>query len=238
MTSVLDNDLFQSVDVRIRFRDKILGGIPKQGSPLDYYITQSQMSDADAADFRARIKAGELTDEEKDAIKETNWCCFESDSAGHLCIWHGNIKSMLKEAFVALNLTKKLTKKGNLWKDSVKTHGLQVGVHVEPLRPLFVNVDGKNRCDPDGAMDKVKHVDGKFGEKVSALGRHDYFECADLAFSLRWLDDGPFDIDDITKAMTLCQDIGLGASRSQGHGKFDVVAFDVVDRKRKVIVEE
>ncbi len=238
MTNVFDHELFTTVNVRIRFRDRVLGGIPKQESPLDYYITQSQMSDAEAKDFRDRVKDGELSDEEKESVKETNWCCFEKDHDGNLCFWHGNVKSMLKEAFAALGLCEPSTRgKQKLYKYA-KQHNLQVAVHVEPLRPVFVNGDGEPMTEPDGAIDKVKHVKGPHGEKISALGRHDYLERPEMIFSLRWLKDGPFDMKDMEKAAQLSQDVGLGASRSQGFGKFDVLAFDVVKAKKKVIVDD
>ena len=224
-------DLYCCVQLRLRFRDRIYGGLPKHGDMLDYYTTAKHMSDAEKADFKKRVAAGELTDEEKAEIKETGWCQFEVDNQRRLCIWHGNIKALLREVFSTIGLTQKPWEKSSV-KDKKDGYAggrqtLQHAVHVDPLRPIFLK-NGKSITKPDGYVDKVKHISDASGTR-SALGRHDYIEQPELDIVIKWPKKSCFKIEDMRKAWALAQDDGLGACRSQGQGKFDVVVWDVLE---------
>lgn len=119
------NKVFRTVKLRIRFRDKVLAGIPKGESVLDYFMEARHMSDEAKEEFKQRIKNGELTEEEKEGIKESAWCEFERDENGNLCMWHGNVKAMLREVFVTLGLTQK---RPNTSKPKAKDETIKVDV--------------------------------------------------------------------------------------------------------------
>lgn len=228
--------LFQTLTVLLVFRDKILAGIPKAGNPLDFYMDSKHMSDEAKADFEDRVADGKVTDQEKEVIKSLNWCCFEKQTDNVLCLWHGNIKAGLREIFVTLGLTQKMYKKAKSEKvGSAAEEGhaggkqtLQHAVHVEPLRLPFFRPDSQG-CDrfitePDGFVDRVKHIEDAAGKR-SVIGRHDYLLQPRLQFTLRWPKKGPFDRRDIINALAASEEDGLGACRSQGFGKYDIISI-------------
>jgi len=233
--------LFNVLTALIVFRDKVLAGIPKAGNPLDYYLASKHMSDEEKSDFTERVTAGSLTDDEKEVIKNLSWCCFEkngdADSDGRtvdgveaLCLWHGNMKAALREMFTTLGLTQKMWKKAKVGTEG-HAGGKQVfqhAVHVDPLRLPFFRPNEKGQdvfiTQPDGYIDRVKHIEDAAGKR-SVIGRHDYILKPRLQVTLRWPQKGPFDRDDIIRALAACQDDGLGACRSQGFGKFNIIAL-------------
>ena len=247
------DEIYFIVKLKLKFRDKILAGIPKNESVLDYFMNARHMSDPEKEDFVLRVKTGSLSEEEKAEIKETAWCMFEKDKDGNLCLWHGNCKAMLREIFVTLGLTQKAPKKRNSSENKEGAAGgrqtLQHAVHVDgfwadkegkidyrsfgSLRLLFER-NGKVIKEPDGYVDKIKHITDAAGKR-SALGRHDFLEQVELSLVLKWPNDGVFSEDDMKKALSVAQDDGCGATRSQGNGKFDVIEWEVLSQPRKKV---
>lgn len=216
--------MFQSVDVEIEFLDKVLGGIPTNENALEYYIETKFTSDAEKADFRARLKDGTLT---KDEIKEktdSSTCRFEYDKDGHLSVWNGNLKAMLREGFTTLDIPSMVKVAGG-YKNAAKQQW-QHGLVIDPLYVKFL-VDGKPVTKPTGAMDKIKHLkDPITGMDRSALGRHDYMGAGTrMKFSIKWLRKSCITVDHAKELLCLAQNDGCGASRSQSHGRFVVVSF-------------
>lgn len=268
-------ELFFIVKIRIKFRDLVLAGIPKSQNVLDFFMNARHMSDAEKADFKQRIADGNLTDDEKESIKEVSWCQFEKDAQGNLCLYHGNVKAMLREIFTTFGLTQRRpnkTTKGEANADKDLSAGgrqtFQHAVHVDPIRipfehqvtdpnvPLantpfvtFKATDGFTEVDESapppaegqpavirqpeaGYVDKVKHIQDAAGRR-SALGRHDYIRQPEMSFILKWPARGCFTEEDMKSAMAAAQEDGLGACRSQGFGKFDVIGWEVVNAPAK-----
>jgi hypothetical protein len=220
---------------RIKFTGRLLAGIPKGGNPLDYYITSKHMSDADAESFRQRIAAGEVTEEEKAEMKDTNSLRFEPDRNGKLCIWCGNLKAMLREMFTSLAFTQIRAKTGD---DDAKSAGgkqnLQHMIHVcrapnDNGGHLRLLVNGEPVTESSASMVRVKHVKDASGTR-SALGEHDYMaEGTELEFCFKFYAHGPHQLEHVERAMAMAQDDGLGACRSQSYGRFEIVRWDVVN---------
>lgn len=236
------NKVYIRVKLRIKFRDRVLAGVPKNDQVLDYFMNARHMSDKDKDDLKARIDAGTLSAEEKDEVKNTSWCQFEKNKAGELVLWHGNVKAMLREIFVTLGLTQKRPnlkkKKGETEEAAALEKGpsaggkqtLQHAVHVEGLAGalhLPFLVGGSPVKEPSGSLDKVKHITDAAGKR-SALGRHDYLDQPELDVILKWPRESVFTEVEFKQALAVCQDDGLGACRSQGFGKFDVIAYEVL----------
>jgi hypothetical protein len=241
--SVLEADepkVYDKVNITIQFRDKVLSGIPQNGDMLEYFLRTKFATDAEKEDFTARMKAGTLTQEEQDELKNTNCQQFERDADGNLCIWHGNLKAMLREVFTTLGFTQWpciKTKKGGREFSAGGKQVMQHGVFVDPARILF-HAPMKNVIDPsimqfnpyqkaDGTLTKPVHIEDQAGKRT-ALKAQEYLEQPFLSFTCKWLAKRTFDVKDLRQAFLVCQDDGLGASRSQGYGTFDVIKWDVI----------
>jgi len=258
-------DEVNRVRIVLEFRDKLLSGIPQSGDMLDYFIKMKQMSDQEKEDFILRIQKGAMTDDEKAEMKETSWTTFEKDKDGFCCLWHNNIKAMLREicSVTGTFMSKRASsKKGEERSGSKQTfqHGFNVkGTEGDGLRIRILTNGVYARAEkrgeepkwmpfPDGKyvpvkqahgyVDRIKHISDASGKR-SAIGRHDFFEKARLQFEVWWLANGNYDVDDLKKLFALAQDDGLGASRSQGLGQFDVIEFTVIKEhpKKKKAVE-
>lgn len=261
--SVLEHIVLEetnAVGITLEFRDKILSGIPQSGDMLDYFIKMKQMSDSEKEDFILRIQKGAMSDDEKAEMKETSWTTFEKDREGFCCLWHNNIKAMLREICSVTGIYMK--KRASSAKGEERCGGKQTFQHGFNLKAvdggddlrirLLTNgeyaraekrgepaiwkpfADGKYIPvkTPHGYVDRIKHISDASGKR-SAIGRHDFFEKARLKFEIWWLNNGTYSVDDLKKLLALAQDDGLGASRSQGMGRFDVIEFTVIQEHPK-----
>ena len=250
-----ENKIYTRVYMEVELRDKLLAGIPQSGDMLDYFLKTKFESQAEKEDFKLRVTNGKLTDDEKDEMKETSCCVFERDKGTrNLCIWHNNIKSMIREVFSVTGMF--MAKRASSKKGAIKGGGRQNYQHflfIDPMRPLFLSnyfyddtgvqqfyhsEDGKSfdtnakdslwipMQEPHGYVDRIKIIKDASGQRT-ALGRHAFVDGVRLAFRLKWGDVNVYSIADMRKTFAIAQDDGLGASRSQGFGKFDVIKFDV-----------
>lgn len=257
--SDFSEQLYARVKLTLQFREKMLAGLPSNEEMLDYFVKAKQMSDAEKEDFIARIQGGALSEDEKAEMKETSWTVFERDREGHLCVWHNNIKAMLRECMTTLGVF--IEKRPSLKKGEEAAGGKQTyqhGLVVEENRVKLLSdfeyqkqPDGKLKkvslgaykpmTRPHGYIDRVKHISDASGKR-SALGRHDFVDEARLVFVLKWVDTGVYSIDDLKRVWAACQEDGLGACRSSGYGRFDCIEWEVLKapkpRKAKVTDEE
>lgn len=227
-TSVLGHlkaSMYHSVDVEIFFKDKILSGIPANDKSLEYYLEQKFATDAEKKDFRERMKAGAITEEEKLERENTNTCVFERGRDGYCCVWHSNLKSMLREGFTCLDIPGMIKTEGKGFKGATKQI-FQHGLFFEPLYLPFY-VDGKRVKQSTGMVSKVKHIPDGIGGTRSALGRHEYMgPGTTMAFTLKWLARSAITLDHVKDLFCFAENDGLGASRSMGNGFFIVTRFD------------
>jgi CRISPR/Cas system CSM-associated protein Csm4 (group 5 of RAMP superfamily) len=238
--------IYTKVDIEVELRDKLLAGIPQSGDMLDYFLKTKFQSQDEKEDFKLRVQKGALTDEEKEEMKETSCCVFEKDHDGDLCIWHGNVKAMIREICSVTGMF--MGKRASSKKDNIKGGGRQNYQHfmfVDPLRPKFLsnfyyNDAGEKKVlnewepmqNPHGYVDRIKIIKDASGQRT-ALGRHAFVDNVRLKFRVKWGDLNVYSLDDIKKIFAVAQDDGLGASRSQGFGKFDVIKFEVTKPKKK-----
>jgi hypothetical protein len=226
--SVLDDvKLFEEYQVSICFLDKVLGGCPAMGDMLEFYMEAKHMSDKEKEEFRERVRDGKLLDNELVSAKESNCCVFERDNEQCLTIWHANVKALLRECAVTLGITQLPPGKRKSNDDNAGHAGgrqtLQHGLHIDPLRIRLLK-DGKPIKKADGNVDRIKHISDASGRR-SAIGRHEYVEKAQATFTIKWPINGAFKEEHIKRMLKLAEGDGLGASRSQGFGKFVVTEF-------------
>jgi len=77
--------------------------------------------------------------------------------------------------------------------------------------------------DPDGCIESAIHVMTPRGPR-SALKRCDYVQQATASFEI-WVAGATVTTKDLKELLMLGQEVGLGASRSQGYGKFTLEEF-------------
>jgi hypothetical protein len=216
--------MFATATIRLQFRDNVMAGVPRHENMLEYYLNSKHMSDEARADFEGRIKAGKLSDEEKEDIAQMSVCVFERDHEGQLCLWHGNAKACMREMFTTFGKNSIKPKKTLGEECAGGRQTFQHAIHVDPVRLVFHRA-GKPIMKADGTVDKVKHITDMSGTR-SAIGRHEYLIRPELTLVLKWPSKGSVTEEDLRQVWAAAQEDGLGACRSQGFGKFDVVAWD------------
>jgi len=223
--------LFHRYHVRLKFRDKVMGGVPKDPKLIEGWLrAKAGITDVEEVRMALLRTLGELgaevspsmTYEEVEAAaekiagtKETSG--FKVDATNGLYIESRQMKAALKEATNILYAGERVgpTKKG-------ARSFLAERVFPTPDH-LYLG-----RTAPDGIEMMVGHVSGPQGPR-STLGYHEYvrqavIECDVLvardAIPGEWWPD----------LWALMEEGGMGALRSQGYGKFDVLAWDKVEQ--------
>ncbi len=238
MTSVFGTEgMWDEWAVTLRFRDKLLGGIPKDpkviegwlraraGIDKDWEIQQMMLRTMREIDPDLEVPENAslealLALSEKMAANQ-NTVGFKRNDNGPY-IEERQVKAMLKEVTNILFA-------GDKWGRTRKGPKgyLAERVFVDPARI------GLGREEPDGIELVIGHVSGPQGPR-SVLAYHEYVEQAEVSFTLKAVEGtmdrpGKDSKEDPWRQMwLLAQENGLGALRSQGHGKFDVIKWDKI----------
>jgi len=218
-------ETFTKYRVEIAFRNKILGGIPKAPDVIESWLrTKTLVSDAEELGYMARetlrqngVEPGEANigdmiqaSEQMAATKSTNG--FKVDNGG-LYIEGRQVKALLKEVT-------NVAFAGKRWGPTNKGPKNYVAERV------FVVEDRIHlgRQKPDGIEQIIGHVSGPQGVR-STLAYHELVFQGSCSFTVMSFEDC-ITADQWMKLLTLGEEEGIGACRSQGHGRFAVQAFD------------
>lgn len=219
-------DIYQTYEVEIIFRDKLMGGVPKDPDIVSGWLRSKAGITREHELFQATLRTlRELGVEIKDdatyeemveaskglaAQKQTNG--FYRDANG-LYIPERYVKSMLKEVTNILFA-------GDRWGRTKKgpKSFLAERCFVEPLRISL------GRSEPDGVMLFIGHTSGPRGPQ-SNLTYYEYVEEATIRFLVEFVKGDDLDYLTWARLWTLAQDNGLGALRSQGMGRFEVTRW-------------
>jgi hypothetical protein len=212
-------ELYDIYRVEIQFVDRVCGGMPKNPDLLKGWIAATTEHDDDTTTQQEK--------EARDAIlaptEEKSWNGFPGDGRG-LFIWARQIKALFKECATMLRVT--TTKLGS---KQIFQHGFEIkGVDAAgPADRIYLG-----RSQPDAFAEGPIHVQTAQGPRT-AIKRVDYVEGATLKFEV-WVlhtehaEKRHIDEETLARMLTFGQENGLGADRSQGHGKFKVVEFSRV----------
>lgn len=223
--------IFTDYAATIRFRDKCLGGVPKDPQVIEGWLRQAGISaDEDRramllrtlGELGADVPAGATYEEleaaaAKLANNEANG--FKHDEGG-LYIEDRQVKALLREATNILFAGERwgATKKGP------KSY-LAERVFVTPARLYFTTPGTDLRFfEPDGMERGVGHIMTPKGPR-SILHYAEYVERAELQFGVRVVENC-ITPEQWEKVWELGQELGLGASRSQSYGCFDMVSWN------------
>lgn len=232
------SEVFAAYSVELEFTDKIMGGIPKDPKIVQgwlrskagitearelFQVTARTMEENGTSlgvsptalaemDTDEMYHVIEQASEDFAALKSTNG--FKVDDDG-LYIEDRQIKAMLKESTNVLFA-------GERWGKTKKGPKSFVAERVF-VRPGRIHLD---RDEPDGVELVVGHVSDKMGKR-STLTYHEYVERPTIRFELEVLRD------ELTpkqwgELFLHAQSNGLGALRSQSHGRFEVTKWERV----------
>lgn len=229
-------DLWRYYRVSLTFRERLMGGIPRDPKLIEGWLrSKAGVSDDEeirqatlrtlmelGAEVRPDMTYAEMVEasEALAAQKSTNG--FKRDEEG-LYIEGRQVKAALKES-INIHFA------GERWGKTKK------GPKSYAAERLFVLEDRIHlgRSEPDGIDLVIGHVSGPQGPR-STLTYHEYVERAEITFHVMESkivgagDEPSLDRRQWAVTWVSAQEQGIGALRSQGHGRFDVTAFDPVD---------
>jgi hypothetical protein len=201
----LPDDVWSKYAVELTLIDKLYGGVPKNPDLIANWIkSQNKNLDEEAVKVYAAKEGETLPITEEDAPRdERMWTGFRQAS-GKLFIPSQYIKAMLKEA-------------RSMMPEKISRQGMQHGLFVKPDIIYVGNA-------AEGYDEFVGHVMTMMGPR-SILKRMDYINKPTIKVQI-WVVGNKISRDEIARMLAVGQEIGLGASRSQGFGKFTVTKFE------------
>lgn len=198
--------MFRKFNVEISFRDMLLGGRPRTRDLIEKWLEEREIKINSGVDLRCVTRGG-LKAIKSSQIKTSSWNTFEVDEEG-LFIEERNLKGMLREAGMVSQVGRRAG-----FGDMIRN-----GVFAKPER-IHLQRDGCVIKKPDGYFDHVALLKGRCRSR-SALKRFDYVKQPKLDFEL-WVAAIGLSDEDVQDLFCLGQEVGLGACRTQGFGKFD-----------------
>jgi len=222
-------NLFARYAVRVVFRDKLLGGVPREPRLIEGWLrSRAGLSDQDevrhmmlrtldelgvAVDASMTFEQLEQASELVAARKQTTG--FKVGAQG-LFIEARQVKAMLKESA-------NIVFSGERFGPTRKTARPFVAerIFVEPDQ-IWLGVS-----EPHGVEMTIGHVLGPNGPR-SIVGYHEYVRQAELSFTVLTLRDC-LTRDQWADIWLHAQENGLGALRSQGFGRFTVEHWQRLD---------
>lgn len=241
------SDVFVTYSARLRFRDRVMGGTPKNPKIIEGWLRSKagieQEEEIRRATLRTLLELGaevtpDMTFEELEkasealaASRQTNG--FKLGEQG-LYLESRTVKAMLKESVNILYPhgsgkwgSRKTTDRKSGEEKDVGGKGAKSFV----AERVFVSPDRLwlGRTEPDGVEMFIGHVMGKAGPQ-STLTYHEYVEGAVIEFDVMVLRD-EVRAEYWPEIWVHCQENGLGALRSQGFGRFDIERWERKDAK-------
>jgi hypothetical protein len=221
------DDLYDRYHVTIQFRDRVCGGTPKNPELLRSWIAATTEHD-DATTTAQEKEAREALLEPKE---EKSWIGFPGDKRG-LFLWARQIKALFKECATMLRITEQ--KRGS---KQIFQHGFEIkALGSIPADRIYLSNGKANVTEPTAFAEGPIHVQTPQGPRT-ALKRVDYVEGPHVTFEI-WVlhteggEKRHVGEEEIVKMLSFGQENGIGADRSQGHGKFDVITFSKVSKDK------
>lgn len=209
-------ELYDRYAVKIRIRERLDGGVPKSPELIGKWVAARTGHDDEQTKELVEEHMPDL-DPIVEGVAEGMWTGFKRDESGHY-IEARQVKAMLRESAVLLGIIKK--KRGSR---QIIQHGFEVRGH-EGGSKIYLEA-----CSEIETEERPIHVMTPQGPR-SAIKRTDFVTTATLSWEL-WVlttdhrETRHVGVAELEKMLTHSQENGLGANRSQGSGKFDVIEF-------------
>lgn len=242
---IFDGQVFTTYHARLQFRGRIMGGTPKDPGVIEGWLrSKAGVTDEEEITsmmIRTLYELGidvpnnattEQVIEASKALAGKSAVGFKRDNNG-LFIEGRQVKAMLKECVNILyggsegwanpRAKKKKDSDEPLYKKAPRNFTAE-RVFVNPER-IYLGVK-----DPTDVDLVIGHIIGPQGPR-STLTYYEYVEAPAIAFDVMVTDDA-IPQECWPEIWVQAQEIGLGAVRSQGQGRFDILAWDKVDKGR------
>jgi hypothetical protein len=200
------SELFRKFSVHIQFRDLILGGRPVTQDLLDAWLRERDVKINSGQDLRC-VTRGDLKALKSLDMKASAWNTFESNNEG-LFIEERNVKGMLRDAGLMSKVGKHIG-----FPDIVRN-----GIFTKPEK-IHLKKNGSTLKKPDGYIDRVALPKIRCRTR-GVLKRQDFVKQPSIDFEL-WVAAAMLSDEEVQSLFLVGQEVGLGASRTQGYGKFD-----------------
>jgi hypothetical protein len=226
-------NIWKHYRVTLKFRDKVCGGVPKDPETIAAWI-RSRIADQSKADMmiqeaKAAMGVEGLSEEELENLERTCWNGFKRNEGG-LYLEGRCVKAAYKEAAAVLREPLDIS--------AFKARVAERLFVVEDIIPL-------GRQEPDGDYESFIHAIGPQGPR-NALKRVDYVTQATITYRVKMINQSflckrdpaapkgqarnsmdPFECLELMH--NYMQEGGIGADRSQGNGKNDLVSIEPLD---------
>lgn len=205
--------LYDVYELSIQFRTRICGGMPRNKDLIRSWV--------EATTEHADSKTEELIKENLDLLvndkADKSWIGFAQDTKG-LLIQTRQVKAMLKQSAQVLGITNQKRGSKQIFAEGMEVKAMDGGDRI------YLGVQ-----EPTAYHEGPIHVMTAQGPRT-ALRRMDYVERPLLRFEIWVLKTNAQEKrhvgeEDLVTILRHAQENGLGSSRSQGEGKFDIVEF-------------
>ncbi len=214
--------LYDTYRVTIAIREKLCGGKPANDELLADHIRRTtghddELTKRQIAEATAKLPSLEGLEEIEEQKLEKSSTRFLSDERG-LYIETFQLKAMFRQSASMLGIYKKKRGSKNMCAEGAEIKG--------PDHESRVYL---GKTAPDGTDESVVHAMTPKGP-ISGIKRVDYVSDVRLSFEIWVLKTAAAETrhigeSDIVEILTFAQENGLGADRSRGFGKFDVIEF-------------
>jgi hypothetical protein len=218
-------DLWRSYRARLAFRDKLIGGVPKDPKLIEGWLRGragiDELQDLRLAVLRTLEEVGDGTTDVSngDGVAQAAVLASQKRTTGFKVAADGlyvearQVKAMLKEST-------NIVFAGERWGPTKKASRAFFAerVFIEPDK-LMLGVQ-----EPTGVELVVGHIGGPMGPR-STLTNYEYVDRATVEFRVLVLRDC-ISAEQWRDIWSHAQENGFGTLRSQGHGRFDVVEWE------------
>lgn len=225
MTDFNAREMYTIYSCTLKMRDRICGGVPKNPDLIAGWVKATTGHD----DKQTVEQTEEAIANLIETTTDKSWCTFQGDENG-LFIWARQVKALFKECASMLRITVK-----KVGSKQIFQHAFEIKSMAEiAVDRIYLGRDSQYIKTPDAFHEGPIHVQTAQGPRT-ALKRTDYVTEATISFEI-WVlrtetaEKRHVGEEEIKRMLTFGQENGLGAERSQGHGKFDVVAFKCVQK--------
>ena len=225
---------WRRIAVAIKFREWCMAGKPAKLDAAEAMVKARGLGDVIEA------KLEEITDADERAllaegVKDEGKCEFHRRELPGLWLPTNNIKAGLKENWGVLGLRKK---------ETGSRGALAEGVFVCAQRSDSIGrnweLEGMGGLDwiylgpavpPPKIYTGVAHTTDRMGKPCSSIKRHEYVEKVTVRFEIKMARaiEAKLSSEGLARTMNHFAEHGLGACRSGGYGKFDIVEMEDID---------